>query len=67
MPGKQKCRILKEIAAGVRVAVVHESPFRIIELTEALAENLPEAESSAIIADRRSGHSVARTAEQRLR
>ena len=35
---------LKEIAAGVRVAVVHESPFRIIELTEALAENLPEAE-----------------------
>ncbi len=35
---------LKEIAAGVRVAVIHESPFRIIELTEALAENLPEAE-----------------------
>ena len=35
---------LKDIAAGVRVAVIHESPFRIIELTEALAETLPEAD-----------------------
>ena len=35
---------LKAIAAGVKVAVVHESPFRIIELTEAIAETLPEAE-----------------------
>ena len=34
---------LKEISAGVRVAVVHESPFRIIELTEAIAEMIPEA------------------------
>ena len=35
---------LKEIAGGVKVAVVHESPFRIIELTEAIAETLPTAE-----------------------
>ena len=35
---------LREIADGVRVAIVHESPFRIRELTEAVAEILPEAE-----------------------
>ena len=35
---------LREIAAGIKVAVVHESPFRITELTEAIAEILPDAE-----------------------
>jgi len=35
---------LQEIAAGVPVAVIHESPFRIAELTECIAETLPEAE-----------------------
>ena len=35
---------LREIAAGVPVAVIHESPFRITELTECIAETLPEAE-----------------------
>ena len=34
---------LREIAAGVRVAVVHESPFRVTELVETIAEELPEA------------------------
>ena len=34
---------LREIAAGVPVAVVHESPFRIIELTGAIAEIIPDA------------------------
>ena len=34
---------LTEIARGVKVAVLHESPFRIIELTEAVAETLPQA------------------------
>jgi len=34
---------LREIAAGVKSAVVHESPFRIIGLLEVLAEELPEA------------------------
>ena len=34
---------LAEIAAGVKVAILHESPFRITELTEAIAETLPEA------------------------
>ena len=34
---------LMEIAGGVRVAVIHESPFRITELTEVIAELLPEA------------------------
>lgn len=34
---------LKEIARGVKVAILHESPFRIIDLTEAIAETLPEA------------------------
>ena len=34
---------LREIGRGVRVAAVHESPYRIIELTEAIAETLPEA------------------------
>lgn len=33
---------LREIAGGVKVAVLHESPFRIIELTEAVAETLPD-------------------------
>ena len=35
---------LREIAAGVPVAVIHESPFRITELTECVAETLPEAD-----------------------
>ncbi len=34
---------LKEIGQGVRVAVLHESPYRIIALTEAVRETLPEA------------------------
>ncbi len=34
---------LREIARGVKVAILHESPFRIIELTEAVAETLPDA------------------------
>ena len=34
---------LAEIARGVKVAVLHESPFRITELTEIIAETLPEA------------------------
>lgn len=34
---------LKEIAAGVPVAILHESPFRITELTECVAETLPDA------------------------
>jgi hypothetical protein len=34
---------LREIAGGVRVAVLHESPFRITDLTEAVAEELPDA------------------------
>ncbi len=34
---------LREIAGGVPVAVLHESPFRITELTETVAETLPEA------------------------
>ena len=34
---------LKEIGQGVRVAVLHESPYRIIALTEAIRETLPEA------------------------
>ena len=35
---------LKEIAGGVRVAVIHESPFRITDLTETIADEIPEAE-----------------------
>ena len=34
---------LEEIARGVKVAVVHESPFRIIELTETVVQTLPDA------------------------
>lgn len=34
---------LKEIGKGVKTAVLHESPFRIIDLTEAILETLPEA------------------------
>lgn len=34
---------LNEIARGVKVAILHESPFRIVDLTEAIAETLPEA------------------------
>ena len=34
---------LLEIAGGVPVAVMHESPFRITDLTECIAETLPEA------------------------
>lgn len=35
---------LKEIACGVPVAILHESPFRITELTECIAEVLPDAQ-----------------------
>ena len=34
---------LTEIAKGVKVAVLHESPFRITDLTEAIADTIPEA------------------------
>ena len=34
---------LREIAGGARVAVLHESPFRVTDLTEAVAETLPGA------------------------
>ena len=34
---------LAEIARGVKVAILHESPFRITELTEIIAEMLPDA------------------------
>ena len=34
---------LKEIAKGPKVAILHESPFRITELTEVIAETLPGA------------------------
>ena len=37
---------LEEIAGGVPVAIVHESPFRIIDLMEAIAETLPAARLS---------------------
>ena len=37
---------LEEIARGVPVAIVHESPFRIIDLMEAIAETLPAARLS---------------------
>ena len=32
---------LEEIAGGVKIAVLHESPFRITDLTEVIAETLP--------------------------
>ena len=35
---------LEEIARGPKVAILHESPFRITELTEIIAEALPGAE-----------------------
>lgn len=38
---------LLAMAAGVPVAVVHESPFRVIELMETLAETLPGTQVSA--------------------
>ncbi len=34
---------LRSLAAGPKVAVVHESPFRILDLVEAVAETLPDA------------------------
>ena len=34
---------LREVAAGPAVAIVHESPFRVTELVETLAEEMPEA------------------------
>ena len=37
---------LLAMAAGVPVAVVHESPFRVIELMETVAETLPETMAS---------------------
>ena len=37
---------LREIAGETRVAVVHESPFRVTELVETVAEELPWAELS---------------------
>ena len=41
---------LKKIGQGVRVAVLHESPYRIIDLTEAVRETLPVA-SMAVCCD----------------
>ena len=38
---------LLAMASGVPLAVVHESPFRVIDLLETLAELLPETEVSA--------------------
>lgn len=35
---------LEEIARGPQVAILHESPFRITELTEVIAETLPGAQ-----------------------
>lgn len=35
---------LEEIARGVKIAILHESPFRIIELTEIIRDTLPGAE-----------------------
>ena len=35
---------LTEISRGVKIAILHESPFRIIELTETIAETLQGAE-----------------------
>ena len=35
---------LEEIARGTEVAILHESPFRITELTEVIAETLPGAQ-----------------------
>ena len=37
---------LLSLRSGPKIAIVHESPFRIIELAEAVAETLPEAELS---------------------
>lgn len=34
---------LKELSAGVPIAVIHESPYRIIDLTETILEVLPQA------------------------
>lgn len=38
-----KASLLK-IAEGIEIAVIHESPFRIIDLTETIASVLPQAE-----------------------
>ena len=35
---------LKEIARGAKVAVLHESPYRIIDLTKAICEVIPRAQ-----------------------
>ena len=35
---------LEEIARGAKVAVIHESPYRIIDLTEAVREVIPRAQ-----------------------
>ena len=40
---KELKKKLKEIAAGIPVAILHESPHRITDLTEAVSEMLPEA------------------------
>ena len=37
---------LREIARKSRIAIVHESPFRVTELVETIAEELPEARLS---------------------
>lgn len=38
---------LRAMAGGVPVAIVHESPYRVVELVETIAEVLPEARISA--------------------
>ena len=41
--GKELREKLRQIAAGPRAAVIHESPFRMTDLLEAMGEIMPEA------------------------
>lgn len=38
---------LKDMAKGVKVAIVHESPYRVVELMDTLADTLPDCRVSA--------------------
>ncbi len=42
----QKEKLLAIVKSGIPVALIHESPFRIIELVENIRDTLPEAELS---------------------
>ncbi len=42
----QKKKLLDIVKSGIPVALIHESPFRIIELVENILDTLPEAELS---------------------